>query len=347
MKETEIQQLLFSRLFDPKQEPPKEEIVFRIDWQTIGSLGDYGLMTGRPKAGKSKYLAGAIAAALSNREVFGMKIRLPENKRRVVHFDTEQGKRSHFNLLQLVSTLAADTPQFAFDSYHCRQDDAHSIVRMIDYYLQLHPDTGILFIDGLLDLVNSFNDIQDSKILVNWLKRITEACNVYIFAVLHRSMSADKSIGHLGSTADRAAQSVLIVEKNKETKQYVLKAEYLRDGDDFAPVAIYYNKDMETWERTDYIDGTAAATMPGRVSNALKRKPQDFELSQHMGYVSQIFNSQAVRTWEDLKQQIRETYNVGRDWAGECIKHLVAINLLWKTDTGYTNRQQGSLSLIK
>lgn len=341
MKQLDLQALLQSRRFDAGQEPPKEEKIFLIDWQTIGSLGDYSLITGRPKAGKTKYLAGAMAAAISRKEVFGMKIKLPDNKRRVVHFDTEQGRRSHFNLLQLVTTLAEMPMPVFFDSYHCRQDSADKIMLMIDYYLKTHPDTGLLYIDGLLDLIANFNDVLDSKRLVDWLKRITEANNIHVTAIVHRSMSVDKSIGHLGSTLDRAAQSVLIVEKNKETKQYILKAEYLRDGDEFTPIAIYYNKQLEIWERTDFIDGNSdGRPITGKTANLLKRKPHDYDISQHMAYVSQIFNSQPIRSYDQLRQDIREIYGVGRDWATDCVKHLVSINLIWRTENGYTNRNQ-------
>lgn len=348
MNKSDIQKLLQSRRFDAAQEPPKEEIIFRIDFQTIGSLGDYCLLTGRPKAGKTKYLAGAMAAAISRKEVFGLRIKLPDNKRRVVHWDTEQGKRSHYNLLQLMGALADMPAPDYFDSFHCRQDGAREIMMMIEYYLNTYPDTGILFIDGLLDLIANFNDVMDSKKLVDWLKRITESKNVHIIAIVHRSMSVDKSIGHLGSTLDRAAQSVLIVEKVKETKQYILRPEYLRDADDFTPRAIYYNKQLEIWEQTEYIDGNTAGPAGGaRITNALKRKPQDYEISQHMAYVSQIFNSNEFKSYNDLRQDIRELYNVGRDWAGDCIKHLMSINLIWRTDNGYTNRNQTKLFIQK
>lgn len=348
MNKTDVAALINSRRFDPSQEPPREEIIFRIDFQTIGSLGDYSLFTGRPKAGKTKYLAGAMAAAISRKEVFGLRIKLPDHKKRVVHWDTEQGKRSHYNLLQLMSTLAEMPAPENFDSFHCRQDNARDIMLMMEYYLKQYPDTGIMFIDGLLDLIANFNDVMDSKKLVDWLKRITEASSVHIIAIVHRSMSVDKSIGHLGSTLDRAAQSVLVVEKNKETKQYILRPEYLRDADDFEPRAIFYNKQLELWQQTEYIDGTNAGPANGaKIANALKRKPQDYDIAQHLAYLSQIFNSQEYLQYEPLRQNIREAYNVGRDWAGECIKHLISNNLLWKNEHGYTNRSQVKLFIQK
>lgn len=347
MNKTQLQKLLNEREFLANQPAPDETVIFRIDFQNIGSLGDYGLITGRPKAGKTKYLAGAMAASVSREEIFGMKIRLPEEKKKVVHFDTEQGKRSHYNVLRLMLQLmnTEEMPNH-FKSYHCRQDNAAQILAMIDYYLETNPETGLLFLDGLLDLIESFNDEKHSKFLVNWLKRITEQYNLHIIAILHRSMSADKSIGHLGSSADRAAQSVLIVEKNKETKQYILKAEYLRDADDFAPIAIQYNKQMNIWQQCDYIE-LEETGKPGSISRMNKRRPSEYTMDEHTANVTRIFNTDNNFIYDQLLQRIKEVYAVGRQWAVECVPLLEKENLIWRTDQGFTNIKQGRLLTVK
>jgi len=347
MKQNELNQLLQQCEFSVNQPPPPENIVFRIEFSTIGSLGDYVLITGRPKAGKTKYLAGAMSASVCRAEVFGMKIKLPDEKREVAHFDTEQGKRSHFNLLNLMLQLmqVEEMPNH-FKSYHCRQYNASQIVALIEHYLQLHPNTGLLFLDGLLDLIDSFNDEKHSKYLVNWLKRITEAHNLLIVAVLHRSMSVDKSIGHLGSSADRAAQSVLIVEKNKETKQYILKAEYLRDADDFAPIAIWYNKQLTIWEQTDFIQDSDQPQTNLPMRSMAKRRPLEYDISEHTAQVVRIFNSNEVLTYENLLQRIKEVYAVGIQWAKDCVPILEKENLIWRVEQGFTNVRQGRLLKI-
>jgi len=286
--------------------------------------------------------AGAMASSISRETVFGMQWRTPDERPRILHVDTEQGKRSHYNMLALVKKLVGMQPaeKLPFHSLHCRQDSGTRIMQLIELYIKLYPDTSIIFADGLIDFIDSVNDERASKHLVNWLKRITEEHNLFLFAALHRSISVNKSIGHIGSTADRAAQSVLVVEKNKDTRQYILRAEYLREGDAFDPIAIHYNKELQTWEQTEYIDTANEGQRPAKVSNLLKRRPADYDIMQHAAYVSQIFNSWEFRSYDDLRQDIREVYGVGRDWATDCIKHLVSINQIWRTDNGYTNRSQ-------
>lgn len=241
-------------------------------------------------------------------------------------------------MLDLCGMAAA--PEY-FKSYHCRQDSAAQIIALIDHYLKIFPDTGIMFLDGLLDLIDSFNDEKHSKFLVNWLKRITEANNLLIIAILHRSMSVDKSIGHLGSSADRAAQSVLIVEKNRETKQYILKPEYLRDGDDFTPIAIYYNKQLSIWQQTDYID-TSEAPKP-QTANLNKRRPFEYSHDEHAGQVYSLFSVDTILSYDNLLQRIREVYGVGKGWAIDCVKILEKDNLIWRVPEGFTNIRQGKI----
>lgn len=356
MKNQDINQLLELREFSVNGPPPPEDIVFRVEFQTIGSLGDYVMITGRPKAGKTKFLSGAMAAAVSKQEVFGMRIKLPENKCRVAHFDTEQGRRSHYNCLTLMLKLMniSEMPDH-FKSYHLRQDAGPSIIKIIDHYLDRFPDTGCIFVDGLLDLISSFNDETTSKSVVNWLKKITEVNNILLIAVLHRSMSVNKSIGHLGSSADRAAQSVLVVDKNKETRQYVLKSEYLRDGDDFTPVAIHYNKDISTWEQTAYIEeskeqGTRnkGYTLPDMTPNINTRKLlDDYTHSEHVARIPLVFSAGPILTDLQINEQIGKVYEFGRNYSVKCKKILESESLIWKVPTGWTNTNQAKLFIME
>ncbi len=342
MNQADIAKLLQSNLYDHLAPPPNEQVVFRIQYKRIGSLGDFILFSGRPKSGKTKYLSGCIAAAISKDEVFDMNIRLPEHKKGVVHFDTEQSKYSHYKMMELIIKLSGnDTFPGNFKSYRCRSVAPSNILSMVEYYLKQNTDTGIVYLDGLLDTVESMNDEKHSNYLKCWLKRITEDYNILLAGVIHRGFSNDKSIGQVGSAGERAAQTVLLIEKDKETKQYILKAEYMRDDDEFAPVAIYYNKQMEIWEKTDYID--IPPEKFHRIPSEAKRKPQDFDIQEHSANVSQIFNSQSIHKYADLLQLIKEVSGVGRPWAVECVKVLCSENLIWRTAEGLTNIQQGKL----
>lgn len=338
MNQKDLALLLQTHEFNAQDPAPVEQVVFRIQFKKIGSLGDFILFSGRPKAGKGKYIAGCIAAALSRTEIFDMSIRLPEEKRKVVHFDTEQSKYSHWKMMELIKQLTAENLPAFFKSYRCRSVGPSQILAMIEYFLKLNPDTGIVYLDGLLDTIESINDEKHSNYIKRWLKRITEDYNVLLAGVIHRGFSSDKSIGHIGSDGERAAQSVLHIEKDKERKQYIMKSEYLRDDDDILPVAIHYNTQLQLWEQTEYLPEA-----PANLAKANKRRPRDFELSEHADHVYRIFKTEPVQSYDNLTQSIKEVYGVGRSWAVDCVKVLTEMDLIYRTPDGYTNRKQGAI----
>lgn len=339
-------QLLHEARYNPNDPPPDEVVIWRIDGQNIGSLGNFALLTGLPKAGKGKYISGITAAALTRDDIFNQRIRLPEGKEAVRYYDTEQSKYDHFQMMELVKRLGnIETLPQNFAAFHCRKHDPQTIIPMIEYDLEKNPDIGLLILDGLLDLIDSFNDEAQSKRLVNFLKRITDVHNCFVLGVLHRSKSTNMTMGHLGSAADRASQSVLKVEKNRELKQYVLQAEYLRNADDFNPIAIYFNRNLGSWEQCDYIPGEGQDKKPSKLPDV---KAKDLDLSFHTLNVLRIFNTEQLQGYEVLIQNIREIYGRGRNWAVDCVKHLTQdLNIVFKTPGGYTNVKQARLYVEK
>jgi hypothetical protein len=144
-------------------------------------------------------------------------------------------------------------------------------------------------------------------------------------------------LGHVGSIADRAAQSVLIVEKNKEAKQYVLKPEYLRSADDFEPVAIYYNKQLNLWEQTEYMQPDQPA------ERQRKKRPAEYDYNDHAANVARIFRVQQSLPYKQYIQEICEVYALGYNLAKDMGSYLVREGLIWKTQDGYTNIRQSKL----
>jgi len=341
----DLTELLRDALFDINNAPPQETIVWRIEGQNIGSLGNFALLTGLPKAGKGKYICGITAAGLTRDEIFGQWVKLPPEKNKISYWDTEQSKFDHFQMLKTIQNLIQqETLPDQFKSYHVRKHDAQTIIPMIEHELSVSPNIGMIVLDGLLDLIDSFNDEKQSKALVNFLKRITDIYNILVLGVLHRSKSVDRSMGHLGSAADRAAQSVLKVEKDKEKKHYILSAEYLRNADDFTPIAIYYNKNLHTWEQTDYLPPDQTP----KQNKERQLKPDELDISVHTLNVLRIFNQANPQSYETLIQNIRETYFKGRNWSVECLKFLTQKEqLIFKNIDGYTNTRQAKLFIQK
>lgn len=329
---------LQQRKYDPNKPPPPEQIVFLIESKNIGTLQNFVTITGMQKSGKTTFMSAMIAAGLTNTEQLGMRLRLPENKRKVAYFDTEQGDYDFYKTMDRVKSFCqVDKLPPNFDSYNLREDEPHEMVWMIEKYLQLNSDCGLLVVDGILDLIESYNDEAESKRLINTVKRITKVHNLLALLTLHKGKTTSNTLGHLGSMADRAAQSVLMVEKVKERNTFLLKSDYLRSADDFTPIEIFFEKNDHTWKQTIYNPEQDTKV------KKMQMKPHEYNRDSHAQMVTKLFSFQELVMYDKLVQDIIELYAVGRTWARECVKHLVKEQLIYRTEYGYTNRQQAKL----
>lgn len=344
-KQTNIAEIFFQRLYNPAAEPGPEQVAWRIRWQNIGSLGNFSVITGLPKAGKTRYLCGIMAAAIDREEKFLQSIKLPAGKDSVLHIDTEQSRHDYYRMMKQVKKMCSMDENEAFPtrfmSITCRGETVQKIKAMIDFYLSITPTCGIIVLDGLLDMIERFNDEGESTKLIKWMEKITDEHNILIIAVLHRTKSADKAIGHVGSAVERKAQSILIVEKITEgnISRYVLKAEYLRSAEGFEDVSIFYNKGINDWQlcETSAEDWQKVETGAGRLR---QRRPQEYDISEHRLMVGRIFNSQSVQDYETCIQQIHEAYGVGKNLCRtDFLRYLISEGLIFKVEGGYTNQR--------
>ena len=240
-KNYDFSQLLEKRKFNPESPPPPEDVILTIGNKNVGTAQNYVVYSGQAKAGKSTYLSATIASAFLPRgiDVFGIKLNTPPGRNKVAYFDTESSQYDFWRTVVRIRNLAMlDRFPLGLDAFNTREDAPKIIRGQIWAYLEQNPDCAIVVVDGLLDLCMDYNDPVETRRLTNWLKLVTARFNVLLITVLHLSKGIGETLGHLGSNTDRWAQSTLIVEKNKEAKQFVLKPKFMRSDEDFEPVAI-------------------------------------------------------------------------------------------------------------
>jgi hypothetical protein len=271
-KQISITELLAKRSYNPDYIPNKENIVFTISGKHVGSLQNFCVYSGLPKAGKSTYIAALIASAFVPYDVFSMKLHLPTDRRKLCYFDTESSDYDFFRQINKIKGFCEMSvlPDY-FNAYQVREDGSGLIRRMIETYLDANPDCAVIIIDGLLDLLVNYNDEKESSLLTKWLKKITKIYNVLLVTVLHQSKSNLSTTGHIGSASDRFAQSTLDIVKEKEKNAYVLTSRFMRSDSDFDPITlINFNgifQQVETEQKTS--TGKKATDLPDTESRSL------------------------------------------------------------------------------
>ena len=148
-----VTELLAKRKYNPNYIPNKENIVFTIGGKHVGSLQNFVTLSGLPKAGKSTFVAGAIASAFVPYEVFSMKLHLPVDRRKICYLDTESSDYDFFRQIGKIKGFC-ELPILPdwFNAYQVREDGSGLIRKMIETYLTENADCSVIIIDGLLDL---------------------------------------------------------------------------------------------------------------------------------------------------------------------------------------------------
>lgn len=155
----------------------------------------------KAKNGKSTLEMIFVAALLNGG--WGRVRRLAGACPRILFIDTEMKMADTQLINRKAMRMAglpesADLPQVTF--YNLRSFTAPECRQALDDLLELvAPD--IVFIDGIVDMLHNFNDLEGSQALVRELLALAEAHNCCIVSVLHtnKSIEDQNMRGHLGS----------------------------------------------------------------------------------------------------------------------------------------------------
>ncbi len=243
-------QLLNLRHYKHGYTPPQEQVFLKISNHTIGTAGNFIVFSGLPKAGKSTFIHAALASReMHYKNIFNISLDTDPLRPFIGYFDTESAEYDFYRNLERIKQFT-NKEKFSeyFSAFNTRQDGAEMNRMLIETYIKNYP-VSVVVVDGLLDLIKNYNDEIESRQLIDWLKAITAQYKVLIIGVIHTGKKDNHTLGHFGSMADRYAQSVLEVIKDRETDTYQLHPKYLRSSADFDPIAI-------KWSGGSYVETT-------------------------------------------------------------------------------------------
>lgn len=192
-------------------EIPDPEPIIERDGMQIFSKGDFSILSGLPKSGKT-FLCLAIAAAFFKDGGY-LGFDFVGEKGTMLWIDTEQGKnRAAQNGRRLNKILGLPEKEnvdnfilLDFRELNC-DDRKTQFQNAIEIY---KPKFVIL--DGLADLIDDPNDQAKSNDVVSLLMQLSSQYNNHILAVVHyNSNNLNKARGHLGSEAERKCETAIL-----------------------------------------------------------------------------------------------------------------------------------------
>lgn len=248
-KTPNFEELLHSLAYNPDYRPPADVATFKINGECIGSLGSFSVISGMPKSGKSLFIKAALASYTTGQK-FNIELR-PDLKRPWLgYFDTESSPYEFYNGMELIKKFSGQNIPGTLAAFHTRRCDSATNKTLIEIFVKKF-NPSILIIDGLLDLLMNFNDEKESRLLIDWLKALTDNNQIFILGVIHTGKKEGFTLGHLGSMIDRYAQSILEVTKDNENNLYRLSAKYLRSSKGFEDIGLMWSG--SEWIKSDYI----------------------------------------------------------------------------------------------
>lgn len=238
--EKEVNKMYFENILDDTFVDPSEEIEYppvaismgEYSYETrtgtktypvpIGTYGNFSFVQAPPKVGKS-YFVSLLAAVYLKGDIGtrGGKMMGHRNKRSFVHFDTEQGKFHASKVFKRPLEIAGH----GFDDYYTlalRALSPNSRLEFIEWYLSSKVDRiGMVVIDGIADLCNDVNSIEESNKVTQKIMQLTAIHDCHIVLVIHSNFGSDKPTGHLGSFLEKKAETQIQLEKNSANKKLI------------------------------------------------------------------------------------------------------------------------------
>lgn len=347
---------------DPEQEYPEPHYLYEYNGVSFSPLGGIQAISGQKKNGKTFVLAQLMAAALGTgtervtQYLGGLRTNADTvewlgHEPKVLYCDTEMEQLNTAKVLRRVHWLCGWDMKQRSDRFFvlwlrevpkteqrtANKERWRLIKNAIE---QTSPD--IVFIDGLRDLVNDFNDNSESSAIVGEMMSLASQRNICIWNVLHynpRPSNDDESKmrGHLGTELGNKVSDTFVSIKKKDNEGNVTFTVKQQDA---------RGKDVDDWqfEITDDAGGLGIPMILSETNAPAEQAPQydDPELIQ-------LWIKKATDKYDwpmsrkDIKEKVFGEIGGQKNHARQNADLLVAINMNYLTES--TLKKNGAYML--
>ena len=287
------------------------------------TLGDkYGLIAranlhtlrGAPKTGKSAAGLALIAAALKG-EFIGIKAN--RDNLAVLWIDTEQDRNTLRQKARAVLDMAgldAQPPALKVVTLRGYGSPADALAATLQAIEENAAD--FVFLDGVVDLCQAFNDEEESREVVRRLEAHAEQYGAAILGLIHTNKKDDEARGHLGAIMQQKSAEIYQVNKREGENIANVTQPFSR----FAPVPGFAFAFADDFKITTAADARQRAN-----SEALERMRSTF---------ATLFEGADKLSKGELKEAYKRAHGCQDRTAEKEIKAAVEAGVLHKTPEG-------------
>jgi hypothetical protein len=316
--------------------PPK--ILFVGDC-TIATFGNFSASTGKAKSKKTFNISAMVAAAVTNTTVLNYRACLPEGKRSILYFDTEQSKYHCHTVLERIYKLSGlslqkDDPRLMF--WGLREYTPKLRIAVIDYALRKYEGVGLVIIDGLRDLMYDINNGKEATDVMTVLMAWTSVYDLHIHTVLHLNKNDNNPRGHIGTELENKAETVLIISKNIQNNSISeVKPMHMRDKE-FTTFAFHIDDN-----RLPVLDSSMSVT----VVKPREKSLVSLDNEVHKEILCRLFEEHAPSKYSELVELVSQAYEAagykrGMNGIKNLIKLLSSKGIIAKEGNVYTYKSE-------
>jgi hypothetical protein len=197
----------------------------------FANIGELHVVSGKAGHGKTNLMSQIMATLLCKSGQLGNTRRCDNAKEAVIlYVDTEQGKDDTIAIKNRVCSLAGipyDQPHQCFKILRLRETEEaverwRKILKAV-WLITKEMDAGKqclhLFLDGLLDIVEDYNDQTECQPIIRKCMMLATHYDTSMWLVLHENPMVDKLVGTLGSITQRKVSEIFTVRKHKQSDE--------------------------------------------------------------------------------------------------------------------------------
>lgn len=296
------------------EDEPIEYLFTQGDKYGLIARANLHTLRGAPKTGKSAAGIALIVAALKG-EFIGIKAN--RDKLVVLWIDTEQDRNTLRQKARAVLDMAGlDAQPEALKVVTLRGYGSPADALAVTLQAIEENAADFVFLDGVVDLCQAFNDEEQSREVVRRLEAHAEQYGAAILGLIHTNKKDDEARGHLGAIMQQ--KSAEIYQVNKAEGESI--ANVTQPFSRFAPVPGF------SFAFADDFKITTAADAQQKANNeALERMRSTF---------ATLFNDAKKLSKGELKEAYKRAQGCQDRTAEKEIKAAVEAGVLHKTPEG-------------
>ncbi len=316
---------------------PGESIVKSV----IGTLGNFLVITGKAKSRKTFVVSIFVAALLSEKLILKcFRGHLPDDKKTVLYFDSEQGRWHVQRVLKRICELCGDDNPPNLKMYSLRPYATYDRLEVIRWAIKNTPNVGAVIIDGVRDTVFDINDAEEATNRATDLLQWTDEKQIHLITVLHENKNDRNARGHLGTELGNKCETMLSVQRDQKDKEVsIITPEMCRDRE--FPETQF---SIDEYGMPFLIDDTNIGNFPGLTEeeNGRRSKPTPLTVNRenHEAILRKAFAEGKPLSYQDLRVQIR----LGAEYLGIDISDRRFVDFVtWYRNEGYvkTHKPEG------